>query len=96
MPRISQHPKETSFNLRLDSTPKPPSPAAPEAEAQVLRDFMRAYIRQRERRAFEAKAGRQSTVIAQAALDPSSDEASVMRELDRELADESGWSEGAK
>jgi hypothetical protein len=42
--------------------------------AQVLRDFMRAYVQQRERRAFEADARRQSLEAVERA-DPNSDEA---------------------
>ena len=46
MPRTSQHPKETSFNLRIDPTLKAAFTSATEAvdkpAAQVVRDFMRA------------------------------------------------------
>ena len=89
MPRSSQHPKDTSFNLRIDPALKAAFTAAAEAEdkpaAQVLRDFMRAYVARRERRAFEAEARRQSHSIAERARDPSSDEAAMMRELAAEL-----------
>jgi hypothetical protein len=99
MPRSTQHPKETSFNLRIDPNLKAAFTAATEAEdrpaAQVVRDFMRAYVKQRERRAFEAEARRQSLLIAEAARDPNSDEAAVMREIDAELEDTSLWNEGA-
>jgi len=97
MPRTSQHPKETSFNLRIDPALKAAFTAATEAEdkpaAQVVRDFMRAYVKQRERRAFEAEAKRQSLLIAQAARDPESDEAQVMREIEAELADPALWAD---
>jgi hypothetical protein len=83
MPRTSQHPKETSFNLRIDPALKAAFTKATEADdkpaAQVVRDFMRAYVKQRERRAFEAEARRQSLIIAEAARDPNSDEAEIMR-----------------
>ncbi len=93
MPRASRHLKEASFNLRIDPALKAAFAAATEAEdkpaAQVLRDFMRAYVKQRERRAFEAEARRQSLIVAGAARDLNSDEAAVMREIEAELADAS-------
>ena len=96
MARTSQHPKETSFNLRIDPALKAAFTAATEAEdkpaAQVLRDFMRAYVRQRERRAFEAEARRQSHLVAEAARDPNSDEAEVMRWIEG-AADDAAWRE---
>jgi antitoxin component of MazEF toxin-antitoxin module len=99
MPRTTQHPKETSFNLRIDPNLKAAFTAATEAEdkpaAQVVRDFMRAYVKVRERRAFEVEARRQSLLIAEAARDPNSDEAAVMREIEAELADASFWNENA-
>lgn len=97
MPRTSQHPKETSFNLRLDPALKTAFAAAAKAEdkpaAQVVRDFMRAYVKQRERRVFAAEARRQSLLIAEHARDPHSDEAQVMREIEAELADSSFWAD---
>jgi hypothetical protein len=97
MSRTGQHPKETSFNLRIDPALKAAFTAATEAEdkpaAQVVRDFMRAYVKQRERRAFETEAARQSLLIAQAARDPKSDEAEVMREIEAELADPANWAD---
>jgi hypothetical protein len=46
MPRTTQHPKETSFNLRIAPHLKAAFTAATEADdkpaAQVLREFMRA------------------------------------------------------
>ena len=97
MPRTSQHPKETSFNLRIDPALKAAFTAATEADdkpaAQVVRDFMRSYVKQRELRAFEAEARRQSLLIAEAARDPKSDEAQVMREIEAELADPAFWTD---
>ena len=91
MPRTSQHPKETSFTLRIDSSLKAAFTAATEAEdkpaAQVVRDFMRSYVKHRERRTFEREARRQSLEAAKAALDPNSDEAQVMHEIEAELSD---------
>jgi hypothetical protein len=89
MPRTSQHPKETSFNLRIDPALKAAFTEAAEAEdkpaAQVVREFMRAYVAHRRRKAFEAEARRQSMAIAQRARDPSTDEYAVMREIEAEL-----------
>jgi hypothetical protein len=86
MPRTSQHPKETSFNLRLDPALKAAFTAATEAAdkpaAQVIRDFMRAYVKRRDRRLFEAEARRQSGLLAAAARDPNSAEAEEMRWLE--------------
>ena len=86
--------KEESFNLRLDPTLKAAFQAAVEAEdkpaAQVLRDFMRAYVARREARARAAEAQRQSRLIARSALDPNSDEAAVARWME-DVADGAGW-----
>ena len=83
VPRLSQHPKEESFNFRVDPRLKAAFQAATEAEdkraAQVLRDFMRSFVERHHRRAFGAEARRQSRLIAERAADPSSDEAEVMR-----------------
>jgi hypothetical protein len=89
MPRTTQILKETSFNLRIDPALKAAFTAAADADdkpaAQILRDFMRAYVKQRERRAFDAEAHRQSLAIAAAAHDPGSDESAVMREITAEF-----------
>ncbi|MBV8121655.1 MAG: hypothetical protein JO081_17160 [Alphaproteobacteria bacterium] len=83
MPRTSQHPKDESFNFRIDPKLKAEFQSATEAEdkpaAQVLRDFMRAYVDRHRRRVFATEALRQSRLIAARAADPSSDEAEVMR-----------------
>ncbi len=97
MPRTTQHPKETSFNLRIDPALKAAFTKATEAEdkpaAQVVRDFMRSYVKTRERSMFEAEARRQSLLIAERARDPDSDEAQVMREIEAEMADPSVWAD---
>lgn len=89
MPRTTLHPKDATFNFRIDPSLKTAFAAATEAEdkpaAQVLRDFMRSYVKQRERRAFEAEARRQSRAIAERAKDPNSDEYAVMREIEADL-----------
>lgn len=95
MPRTTKHPKEMSFNLRIDPALKAAFTAATAADdkpaAQVLRDFMRFYVKRRERRAFAAEARRQSLLIADLARDPNSDEYAVMREIEAELEDERFW-----
>jgi len=85
MPRTSRHPKESSFNLRIDPALKAAFAAATEAEdkpaAQVVRDLMRAYVERGQRRAFEAEALRQSVAAAKHAHDPKSDDHAVMLEI---------------
>lgn len=91
MPRASRTPKAETFNFRVDAELKEAFTDATEAAdkpaAQVLRDFMRAYVRARQKQTFAAEARRQSRLIAEAAADPESDEAQVMRELDIWLDD---------
>ena len=85
----TQHPKETTFNFRLDPALKAAFTEAAEAEhkavAELLRDFMRSYVEEKRRRAFEAEARRQSLAIAARARDPKSDEHGAMRDLEAEL-----------
>jgi len=94
MPRQSQHPKEESFNFRIDPKLKTDFQTATEAEdkpaAQVLRDFMRAYVERQRQRAFAADARRQSRLLAERAADPGSDEAEVMRWVE-DVSDTGGW-----
>ncbi len=94
MPRQSQHPKEESFNFRIDPKLKADFQTATEAEdkpaAQVLRDFMRGYVERQRERAFTAEARRQSHVLAERAADPGSDEAEVMRWIE-DVSDTTGW-----
>ena len=94
MPRQSQHPKEESFNFRIDPKLKAEFQTATEAEdkpaAQVLRDFMRAYVDRQRERAFAVEAKRQSRLLAERAGDPRSDEAEVMRWIE-DVADTDGW-----
>ncbi|MGF1278046.1 MULTISPECIES: hypothetical protein [Acetobacter] len=86
MPRTTSHPKAENFNFRIDPALKAAFTAATRADerpaAEVLRDFMRAYVARREQRAFETEARRQSREVAALACDPVSDEAQVLRELD--------------
>lgn len=85
MPRATQHPKAETFNFRIDPALKTAFTQATEAEdmpaAQVLRDFMRAYVERQRRKAFEVEARRQSLAIAERARDPDSDEARSLEEL---------------
>ena len=86
--------KAGSFNFRVDPDLKIAFVAATDTAdrpaAQVLREFMRAYVRHREQRTFESEARRQSLVIAEAAADPYRDEAAVMRDLEAALDAEDG------
>jgi len=97
MPRISKPLKDARFNLRIDPALKAAFTASTEAEgklaAQVVRDLMRGYVKQCERRAFTADARRQSREAAIAARDPRSDEFAVMQEMEAELSDPGFWAE---
>jgi hypothetical protein len=94
MPRDSQHPKDESFNFRVDPKLKAAFQSATEAEdkpaAQVLREFMRAYVERHRQRAFVTEAQRQSRLIAARAADPGSDEAEVMRWIEDVASPDSG------
>jgi hypothetical protein len=94
MPRQSQHPKEESFNFRIDPKLKADFQEATEAEdkpaAQVLRDFMRVYVERQRDRAATAEARRHSRLLAERAADPGSDEAAVMRWME-DVSDTEGW-----
>ena len=94
MPRQSQHPKEESFNFRVDPKLKAEFQTATEAEdkpaAQVLRDFMRTYVERQRERAFVAEAKRQSRMLAERSADPRSDEAEVMHWIEN-VADTDCW-----
>ncbi|ATN36803.1 hypothetical protein ACO34A_23770 (plasmid) [Rhizobium sp. ACO-34A] len=99
MPRATQHPKAETFNFRIDPALKTAFTQATEAEdkpaAQVLRDFMRAYVEHQRRKAFEAEARKQSLAIAERARDPDSDEARSLKELDA-LFDEDQFGDDGK
>jgi hypothetical protein len=53
MPRTSSHPKEENFNFRVSADLKAAFRAAAEAAdrpaAQVIRDFMRAYVEEHQK-----------------------------------------------
>ncbi len=81
--------KAESFNFRVNSSLKAAFSAAAAADersaAQLLRNFMRLYVEHRDRRKYSAEARRQSLAVAEAAADPATDEAAVMREIEAEL-----------
>jgi len=89
MPRSSQHPKETSFNFRIEPALKAAFTRATEADdkpaAQVLRDFMRAYVKQRDRRTMDAEARRQSLEAAKHRRNPRSDDHMSLKEFEAAL-----------
>ena len=89
MAGADQDTKEATFNFRLDPTLKAAFTKAAEADhrpaAEVLRRFMRSYVEQKKRGAFEAEARRQSLAVAARAQDPRSDEHAAMLELEGEL-----------
>jgi uncharacterized membrane protein len=86
MPPPAVPPNAESFNFRVDRDLKAAFTEAAAADdrsaAQVLRQFMRIYVARRRHRNFVAEARRQARAAAAAALDPQSDEAAVMRELE--------------
>ena len=94
MPRLTRHPKDESFNFRIDPKLKAEFQTATEAEdkpaAQVLRDFMRAYVERQRERALTSEARRQSRVLAEYATASGSDEVEVMRWIE-DVADTEGW-----
>lgn len=85
MSRTTQQPKGETFNFRIDPALKAAFTAATEADdkpsAEVLRDFMRAYVNQKQHRTFEAEARRQSIAVAERARDPRTDEHASLEEL---------------
>ena len=90
MPRTSPALKAETLTFRIE--PKLKSALARIARAEhrpvgeLLRDLVRARIERGRRRAFEAEARRESLILAEAARDPNSDEAAMMRELEADLA----------
>ncbi len=92
MARTSAEPNADIITFRIPPALKAAFAEIAKHEAkpvgELLRELIRERVKQKERRAFEAEARRQSMIIAKAAEDPNSDEAAVMRELDA-LFDES-------
>lgn len=98
MPINGQQSRDATFNFRLDPALKEAFTEAAEADrqpaAELLRRFMRSYVEQKRRDAFESEARRQSLAIAARARDLGSDEHAAVGELDAELdrdAFSTGW-----
>jgi hypothetical protein len=89
MPRTSTTQKAATFTFRLDPGEKAALTRSAKEEhlhpAELLRALVRDHLAERERRAFEAEARRQSQAIARRARDAIGDEAQVMGELEAEL-----------
>jgi hypothetical protein len=81
--------KVETVTFRIDSALKTSFAqiAAEESKpvGELLRELVRDRVERKARREFEAEARRQSLEAAAAALDPRSDEAAVLRELEAEL-----------
>ena len=86
MSRTTAEPKEATISVRMPSDLKDALCELAAAEAkpvgELLRDLVRERVKQVEREKFIAEARRQSLVLAEAAWDPNSDEAQILRELD--------------
>lgn len=91
MTAVAKRQKLENFNFRLEPELKAAFAAAAEAAdrpaAQVLRDFMRAYVEKRERDDLKVAMRRQAAELGRLAQDPDSDEAQILRELDANLDD---------
>lgn len=89
MTAAAKRQKLENFNFRLEPELKAAFAAAAEAAdrpaAQVLRDFMRAYVEKREREQLRAAMRREAAALGRLAQDPDSDEAQILRELDANL-----------
>ena len=89
------HPRESTFNLRIDADLKEEFTAVVEAEerpaAEVLRSLMRDYVEEARKRRFAAEARRQSQLIA-----ASEDEAEVMRWIQDVSAPLNEYEEGGQ
>ena len=95
MPRSSDVLKGETFTFRLEPALKAALTRSAEKErvhpGELLRNLVRAHLADRERRAFEAEARRQSLAIASRAGQSDSDETQVMQEIESELdADDFG------
>ncbi len=94
MPETGPHPTEESFYFGVDSKLKAEFQSAAESDnrplAQVLRDFMRAYVERRRPRTLAADARRQSGLVSARAAHPDSDETAVMRWIEA-VSDTDGW-----
>ena len=86
MARTTAEPKPETMTFRINKSLKAAFTKVAREEdrpaGELLRELVRVRVQQRRRRAFEAEALRQSRACADAARDPHSDEAAVLRELD--------------
>lgn len=68
MPRTSPHPKVENFNFRVDPGLKSAFTAAAARDdrpaGQILREFMRGYVEQREAALLRDEARRQSALVS--------------------------------
>ena len=89
MPRASTTQKAETFTFRLDPDEKAALTRSAQEEhlhpAELLRALVRDHLAERERRAFEAEARRQSQAIARRAQEAGGDEAQIMREIEADL-----------
>lgn len=83
--------KTETITFRIDAALKDQLAEIAETQAkpmgEVLRELVRDHIKQKRRREFEAEARRQSLLLAEAAKDPNSDEAQIMREMEAHFVD---------
>jgi hypothetical protein len=86
MARTSTDPKADIITFRIPPALKQAFAEIAEEEAKpigaLLRELVHERVEQKRRREFEAEARRQSLLLAEAARDPNSDEAVLMRRLD--------------
>lgn len=94
MPHPSTTAKADTVTFRVDPALKSELARLAEQNDQSLGELLRELARERvaleRRREFETEARRQSLAIAERARDPGTDEHSLMRELEAELADPGG------
>ena len=99
MARTSTDPKADIITFRIPPALKQAFAEIAEEEAKpigaLLRELVRERVEQKRRREFEAEARRQSLLLAEAARDPNSDEAVLMRQLDANF-DEFSLEEAAR
>jgi hypothetical protein len=78
-------PKGKTFTFRLDPAMKDALTRSAAEDhiqpAELMRDLVRRYLAEKEQRALEIEARRQSLSIAERASDPGTDEARVMKEI---------------
>jgi hypothetical protein len=99
MARTSTDPNTDVLTVRIPPTLKAALTEIAIEEAkpvgELLRELIRERVTQKKRREFEAEARRQSLLLAEAARDPNSDEAVLMRQLDANF-DEFSLGEAAR